>query len=88
MNQFGDAFNKHEALEAKGMGEWIDVKKELPPQGKEVIIVSSLRKVTSGWRRSLGEDYTGRAARWHTGIYPTNDVTHWMPLPAPPKEPR
>ena len=65
------------------MSEWISVKDRLPEFGEKVLItdvsgdvlVYSLEQTCSGecwWE----DEYWN----WY------NDVTHWMPLPEPPKD--
>lgn len=74
------------------MSEWISVKDQLPPEGKNVAIVVEDSAVfihgwvtagyyhspASGWWHGTPGDYRScRDQRWI--------VTHWQPLPAPPE---
>ena len=68
------------------MNEWIGVKDRLPHFGMSVLVVYN--GVTQFNTYALSEDETG----WEdyvSGIedykIPFKEVTHWMPLPEPPK---
>ena len=66
---------------------WISVKDKMPEDHVNVLLVWSNGKVASimfGCHitiKNLGGD-------WHTacGVRPEEEITHWMPLPEPPKE--
>jgi nuclear transport factor 2 (NTF2) superfamily protein len=53
---------------------WRRVEEELPKQGEWVLVVSRFARMRIDFMDSKG--------RW----YRTCGVTHWMPLPEPPKE--
>ena len=61
--------------------EWISVKERLPEDSRSVILCTRSRIVGVGFysktTRNWVQHYSGG------GIYV--DVTHWMPLPEPPK---
>ena len=60
--------------------EWISVKDRLPKNGKEdVLIALRWGEVDIGWC----ED--GRWRSEFVNEYEDGEVTHWMPLPQPPK---
>lgn len=71
------------------MNKWIDIKNELPPRYKNVILYSSTKlkrcgKVFEGW-------YNGKRSIWPFDSWNALDgdhykmkVTHWQPLPSPP----
>ena len=65
------------------MNSWISVKDSMPEQFTEVIIFTTKGNVTCAylyeedWRHEEDE----RVADWNIG-----EVTHWQPLPEPPKE--
>lgn len=63
---------------------WISVKDKLPPYGQQVIVCrpygKDCLKVEQGCR-DLGDWWRVYGTR-------TKRVTHWMPLPEPPKEVR
>lgn len=64
--------------------EWISVKNKMPRKGERVLAygrnlgVLSLclhLNINNKWK------YTG----WDKPFHCSNEITHWMPLPAPPK---
>lgn len=65
---------------------WISVKDGLPEQGQRYLVIwySSLRK-NAHFMDILWHDAHDL---WWNRLYKRNDliVTHWMPLPEPPKE--
>jgi hypothetical protein len=66
-----------EALQEKTVQEWISVKDRLPEDASTVLAIDSDGTISSAY-------YVGR---WHSGGDLDEDaVTHWMPLPEPPKE--
>ena len=69
------------------MAEWISVKDGLPALHFEVLVCNGHGVVRSGYY-SYRKDCKGQYL-WAYGRYPkvayANDITHWMPLPEPPK---
>ena len=63
------------------MSEWIEVGRSLPGDGQTVLIFSAPHIQIADYR-PLSTNY-----RWDcdTFGYSANEVTHWMPLPDPPK---
>lgn len=60
------------------MNEWISVKDRLPVCGERVLI-------TEG--SAVFEAYLSISHKWvRAGIGWAESVTHWMPLPEPPKD--
>ncbi|MEE1301623.1 MAG: DUF551 domain-containing protein [Bacteroidales bacterium] len=61
------------------MAEWINVKDELPlVQDDYLVYLPNGHIRTAYW---MTEDF------WEKGYYSNRlEVTHWMPLPEPPKE--
>lgn len=71
------------------MIEWVSVKDKLPEYGAEVIVVLNYKRRRVACFSYRGKcDDTGRLLwRWHNSDdESTLTVTHWMPLPEPPKE--
>jgi len=65
-------------------GEWINIDKTKPERGKGVMILLKSGFITIGYRK---KDELAWQLFGNKNIYvKDNDyVTHWMPLPAPPK---
>lgn len=64
--------------------DWISVKDRLPKDQKSVLIVNGhgVIKMASLWKKKSNEWvwlFNGEFKYF-------NDITHWMPLPEPPKE--
>lgn len=70
--------------------EWISIKDRLPKEDCPVLIIVSgqpAENITLVDAYELGSYYAGDG--WCVEAYPWWEnarVTHWMPLPAPPKE--
>lgn len=67
--------------------KWISVKDRLPPwQGKKVLVVNGHGdvRIYALWKREYGNKWTWLDERGKFNH--VNDITHWMPLPEPPKE--
>lgn len=62
------------------MSKWISVKDRLPDLDVEVLIFNG--EIYKGFRT----DMYGPWIWTHYDYMPTHDVTHWIPLPEPPKE--
>ena len=66
------------ALDAYDKHQWISVSDRLPELGKEVLICTKAkngsRNIDKGYWYHLGFVHRGKA-----------EVTHWMPMPEPPK---
>lgn len=59
--------------------EWVSVKERMPEPDKEVLVCTQSKNGS----RNVDKGYV-LGGRWvHRG---TAEVTHWMPLPQPPKE--
>lgn len=69
-----------DAIEELSKPKWIPVTERLPESGKESVLIA-LRwgEVDIGWC----ED--GRWRSEFVNEYEDGEVTHWMPLPEPPK---
>ena len=64
--------------DAPAVVQWIPVTERLPEMYKNVLVIRADRKIRFDAIGSLNVWYE---EVWHTG----NPVTHWMPLPEPPK---
>lgn len=61
---------------------WLSVKDELPKIGKDVLVLREDGEM------QVAHQYNEEIARWWSvdGFPLRNNITHWMPLPAPPKK--
>ena len=77
---FAEHLAEHLIAHGVTVQEWISVDDRLPGNGKEgVLIVLRWGLVDIGWCEDC---------RWRSEFvneYEDGEVTHWMPLPAPPK---
>lgn len=64
------------------MSEWISVEGELPKEGDKVLLYSGIYGSPCFWFASRVRD---RIFRNECGWERDGEVTHWMPLPEPPK---
>lgn len=70
----------NDAVEA--IPRWIPVEERLPEDGKNVLIF--VRTMSMWWHMEV-DWHTGNS--WHNNAETDwNKITHWMPLPEPPKE--
>ena len=63
--------------------EWISIKDRLPEVGKRVLVYTEMNVIRID-RLRLIKNGKRKAATWESSLYV--EVTHWMPLPEPPKE--
>lgn len=64
---------------------WIPVEERLPERGQNVLVANKRGKqwdIDKAWLSCLGSGFD------RCGKRPLYNVTHWMPLPEPPKEER
>lgn len=61
---------------------WISVKEKLPKDYEDVVII--MRDGASSWYRVAYREYGGWS--FGGGRRVNDEVTHWMPIPQPPKE--
>lgn len=62
--------------------QWISVEERLPNHYEEVLVVSKLKNIVYfAWYDADISMFMGHGHMWTT-----REVTHWMPLPEPPKE--
>jgi hypothetical protein len=72
------------------MSEWISVKERLPEIGEQISFIATSKKVIQNQNGHVWFSHNenqwvenGACSQW----YPIREqVTHWMPLPEPPKE--
>ena len=62
--------------------EWISVEDRLPEEHEDVLTYFRFDLIFGGHSFSMCQDCMVSPDRWDN----ENDVTHWMPLPEPPKE--
>ena len=66
--------------------KWIPVTERLPESQNDVLVVAFWHEnwqTMIGWHSDFGKKW--RVAKPH-GEFEPGGVTHWMPLPEPPKE--
>lgn len=83
--QIFDILNDRVADVSKVMPQWISVKDRLPEEGKLVLTYGpdGIIDVLARYRVSKNSWKWGRDGEFITLVF---DITHWMPLPEPPKE--
>ena len=59
------------------MSEWISVKDKLPPTAGHYLVIAD-------WMGVIEKGEFNGKDKWHIHNH-LFDVTHWMPLPEPPK---
>ena len=66
------------------MSEWINVKDRLPEHEDRYLVINGMQQYIMPFKfNGVGLGYWECGYRFHSKA---NDVTHWMPLPEPPKE--
>ena len=74
-----DVADTIEALEA-AQPKWINVDKRMPENCIDVLVF-----IRSGYTSITSIAHTLKGRWWSRGI-PVENVTHWIPMPEPPKE--
>jgi len=65
--------------------EWISVEERLPEEGQNVLFYFEVTGVEVGHYTLINDVHYGKGNQFYNkGGFLTDDVTHWMPLPAPP----
>lgn len=85
---FGETCSKQMSLEngkkesEKKASEWTSVSERLPEDGNARVLVHLVHSVPQGGNPKIDTDryLNGMWVRWN------GRVTHWMPLPEPPKD--
>lgn len=81
--QAADMLEKLAAEKGTQKPEWISVKDRLPEAGKILVTDGETVTISNGaWLYRSLEEKTRVPANYGAGL----TVTHWMPLPKPPKE--
>lgn len=78
------------AADVQPINQWINCKDKMPEDGQPVLFVfninSDLKAVMYGWHETI----KGLGSGWHQagvgGARCEEDVSHWQPIPEPPKE--
>lgn len=80
-HEFLNGIKDAEVIEQR-RGEWISVTERLPEEWEPVLVRSKFEFIEVAWYIGIGKwRYTANAALFEEG-----SITHWMPLPEPPKE--
>ena len=69
--------------------QWISVKDRLPDTAERVLVCKTWLGMVHKPEYGYYQDFPNREGCWYVltefGYYPQREVTHWMPLPTPPK---
>lgn len=69
--------------------EWISVKDRLPDTAERVLVCKTWLGRVYKPEYGYYQDFPNQKGCWYVltefGYYPQREVTHWMPLPQPPK---
>ena len=81
----GTITNLLEQIKDLGKPRWIPVTERLPEAKRKVLVATFQGGVYYGFVESRGKFYTANNTLADSWCWEP-DVTHWMPLPQPPKE--
>lgn len=82
LNFAAEIIEKLDRGEIQPAPQWISVEERLPNHYEEVLVVSKLKNIVYfAWYDADISMFMGNGHMWTT-----REVTHWMPLPEPPKE--
>lgn len=82
--EYGYKKGKHDTIRDCNISTWIPVTERLPDYDL-VVLVTDGEDVGTGYRYALGETgFTGWAVPF--ADIEEDDISHWMPLPEPPKD--
>lgn len=73
-----------DTIEALCKSGWISVKDRLPEKRGEQFYLVALNEVATDFCQYFGEGHFGIIVKGKENI--CDEVTHWMPLPKPPKD--
>lgn len=62
--------------------EWIDFEKQKPPHGDSVLGIDTDGNIEV---YQYNSEYSNSLQKWE-GIFRQFSITHWLPIPKPPKE--
>lgn len=62
---------------------WISVKNRLPEEGQTVLVLDKWGHIRDRTLKTIGN---GFVCFTPDGMQPGRDITHWKPMPEPPKE--
>ena len=77
-----DFIDSHTVEGCPQNGGWISVKDRLPEEENACLAVDNERRVVIGRYKSAGNC----SVSWYSTMIFFPPITHWMPLPEPPKE--
>ena len=70
--------------------KWIPVTERLPDTAERVLVCRTWRGMVYKPAYGYYQDFPNQKGCWYIlteeGYYPQREVTHWMPLPEPPRE--
>jgi hypothetical protein len=68
--------------------EWISVKDKLPSEGEDVLVWDGnygLDNLSASYEIAAYRSFKNES-HFISGPYSLQNISHWMPLPSPPKE--
>jgi hypothetical protein len=71
-------------IRAGVVGEWQDIS-TAPKDGTRVLLLTGRSEVAVGFW-GINKSHLYLLSQWLTDLGPSSRATHWMPLPAPPRE--
>ena len=82
-NHYAEMLDKteEELNDERAKSEWISVEERLPKHLEKVLVCDTEQKMVT----AVYIDYGNGKGDWGTAVRLTNKVTHWMPIPEPPK---
>ena len=76
-------FAKKNATDVQPVNQWISCKDKMPDDGVNVLIYTGNRMISLAWYdKDMGYFYICDSDYKYNSL----DVTHWQPLPEPPKD--
>lgn len=82
-----DALEQNPGVEEEHDNGWISVKDRMPDDKRRYLICTvSRRRVDIAYYQPTGDKYSNHEPFWQGSSRRFTAVTHWRPLPEPPKE--